>query len=604
MKNWLLRTLLFSLSLLGMTSVFAQETDNCLTLSQLREIHLSDTYGYRALLNSNGFFAVSIESNIPIHLQEDTIIVNMSNWQYSRGFNNIYVNIFSKENYHNYVEYNTTQSCAYKIRTFLADSLSINDIKDREEIALGDGIVLYFEDDTLPKNRFSQQKETTISVYNPMELKQLALFSRHQLHSIDIEKENKKQLILKNLSMADSLLELGDYTAAISILEQSNGILTEYSTVIDNKLGQAKEKYKQKKIQDYTKQGDELYQMENYAEAYNKYSLVLKEDLNNRYAQDRIAIINKKIEVLNHRNSMTYSYRESNPENFSTFAQALEDEVNSLVDKTDFGKLRFNFSIIFDTAAINQSYYELFEFETPAREKNRNLFKSRLSYLLGHFSLKPSYKEEIPIKSMSMFSVNLSWKRYEHLVLKKKNKIINKSSNYLDPAIEERLLTDSLMPNGKYYFDVKSKSVNSEILRDISLTKYKTVGGEAFFYGIIPGLGTLIATQGKEGAACMVTSLLCYGGATAALVLYQNYGREIKNKQGNLTDEEAKKLNTNREICKWSSIAGFSIGGVIHFSGMVKAMVRGIQNKKASKQLRKALREEPIIISTQNINLK
>lgn len=604
MKNRLLRTLVFSLSLLGMTSVFAQETDNCLTLSQLRQIHLSDAYGYTALLNSNGFFAVSNESNISILWQGDTLIVNMSNWQYSRGFNNVYVNIFSKENYHNYIEYNTTQNCVNKIKAILADSLSRSSIKDREEIILHDGIALYFEDDTLSGNGFSQQKETTISIYNPVEIKQLVLFSQHQLHSIDIEKENKKQLILTNLNQADSLVEMGEYTAAIHLLEKSHGILSEYTTVIDNKLGQIKNKYKEKKIQDYTKQGDELYNMGNYSEAYHSFSKVLKEDINDRYAQERIAAIQKKIEILNYRDKMTYSYRESNPNNFSAFAQALEDEVNNLVNKTDYGKLRFNFSIIFDTAAINQSYYELFDFETPAKERNRNLFKSRLSYLLGHPSLKPSYKEEIPIKSISMFSVALSWKEYEHLVLKKKNKIINKSSNYLDPIIEARLLTDTLMPNGKYYFDVKSKSINSEIIRDISLTKYKTVGGEAFFYGIIPGLGTLIATQGKEGAACMVTSLLCYGGASAALILYNNYGKEQKNKQGTLSEEEAKKLNTKREICKWSSIAGFSIGGVIHLSGMIKAMVRGIQNKKASKELRKALKQEPIIISTQNINLK
>ncbi len=603
MKNWLLRILIFCISLWGAISLFSQEADNCLTLAQLHQLHQSDGYGYAVLLNRNGFFAVSSENDIPIQWQGDTLIVNMSNWQYSQGFNNIYINILSKENYHNYIEYHTTKNCANKIRASISDSIIIGN-KNEDEINLRNGVSIYFEDDSLLENGFSHTEETTISVYNYAEIQRLAESSRHQLHTHDIEKENKKRLILTNLSIADSLIETEDYEAAIQILEKSHGLVNEYTTVIDNKLGLAKGKYKQKKIQNYTKQGDELYKMENYAEAYRMYSLVLKEDLNNRYAQERIAIIDKKIEVLSHRNSITYSYQESNPENYSTFSKALETDVNTLVNKTDHGELRFNFSIIFDTLAINQSYYEIFDFETPSTEQNLTLFKSRLSNLLGHSSLKPSYKEEIPIKSMSIFNVALSWKKYEHIVLKKKNKIVNKSSNHLDPSIEARLLTDSLMPNGKYYFDVKSKSVDAKILRDISLTKYKTVGGEAFFYGIIPGLGTLIATQGKEGAACMVTSLLCYGGATTALILYQNYGKEIKNKQGTMTEEESKKLNTNREICKWSSLAGFSIGGVIHFSGMIKALVRGIQNKKASKQLRKALKEEPIIISTQNINLK
>ena len=112
MKNWLLRILILGTSLWGAISLFAQEADNCLTLAQLQQLYQSDGYSYAVLLNRNGFFAVSSENNIPIQWQGDTLIVNMSNWQYSRGFNNIYINILSKENYHNYIEYHTSKHCA------------------------------------------------------------------------------------------------------------------------------------------------------------------------------------------------------------------------------------------------------------------------------------------------------------------------------------------------------------------------------------------------------------------------------------------------------------------------------------------------------------
>jgi len=37
---------------------------------------------------------------------------------------------------------------------------------------------------------------------------------------------------------------------------------------------------------------------------------------------------------------------------------------------------------------------------------------------------------------------------------------------------------------------------------------------------------------------------------------------------------------------------------------MIKAMVRGIQNKKASKELRQALKNEPIEIQKENIHIQ
>ena len=144
------------------------------------------------------------------------------------------------------------------------------------------------------------------------------------------------------------------------------------------------------------------------------------------------------------------------------------------------------------------------------------------------------------------------------------------------------------------------------------MVKYKTVGGEAFFYGLIPGMGTLLATQGKEGAACMSISLVCYAGAAATYILFKQVDKKMKAagldeetlqqkaQAGTLTDEE-KKMKTEHDAYKWSSIASVSIGGVVQFSGMIKAMVRGIQNKKASRQLRKALKKDPIEISKEEV---
>ena len=443
-----------------------------------------------------------------------------------------------------------------------------------------------------------------IQIYNPNNLQQLIIDSKTQQEQQNIARQIKEQSILQNMAAADSLAQMNYYPEAIQLLEEVYDLLPEYMETVDSKLGVIKKKYKEEKIKNYTEEGDKLYNIGDYAGAKEMYAKVLKEDLNNQHANDQIASINRKLDILQQRGQVTYEYSESNPQQYSDFRNSLEDELNHLVDNTDNGMLRMDFSIIFDTSGINQSFYNIISFNTISTENNLPVLQARMSKLLGHPALQPSYREEIPIRTTSTVNIDLGWDSYHQTIVKKRKGIINKSSHSISPVIEDKLSSDQKMHYGTYHFITKYKTFNNQNFQDISLTKYKTVGGEAFFYGLFPGLGTLIATQGKEGAACMALSLVFYGGAIASYVLYKDYKKTYDETSSTLDENEAKKLNTKKEVCKWAAIGGISIGGSIQLGGMIKAMVRGIQNKKASKELRQALKNEPIEIQKENIHIQ
>lgn len=600
-----------------------QTFDGCLSHAQLYELYRGDVFSMGQMMGRQRFFMVSNETNASFVWENDTLQLSFCNWQFSQGFNDIYVNAFYKEGFYNFVEYNTTAECANKLlreckeiymeqydenedtRTIDTtatpnkyNSSEANKQASQLTFDFNDGHRIIFPEERKGNGQF------LIQLYNPANLQQLISDSRTQQEQQNLARQIKEQSILQNMALADSLAQMGSYPEAIQLLEEVYDLLPEYMGKVDNKLGNIKKQYKEQKIKNYTEEGDRLYNSGDYEGAKEMYAKVLKEDLNNQNATERISSINRKLDILQQRGQVTYEYRESNPQQYSDFRDALENELNHLVNHTENGSLRMDFSIIFDTLGINQSFYNIINFNTISIEKNLPVLQSRMSSLLGHSALQPSYREEIPIRSASAFNIDLGWDSYLQIIVKKRKKLVNKSPYAINPVIEDNLSSDPQMHYGTYHFLTKYKNCNNKNFQDISLTKYKTVGGEAFFYGLFPGLGTLIATQGKEGATCMALSLVLYGGTIASYILYKDYKKKYDETSATLDEKDAKNLNTKKEVCKWASIIGISIGGSIHLGGMIKAMVRGIQNKKASKELRQALKNEPIEIQKENIHIQ
>ena len=534
--------LLLALSVTLQVSGQDQTFDGCLSHAQLYELYHGDVVSMGQMMGRQRFFMVSNENNASFVWENDTLQLNLCNWQFSQGFNDIYVNAFYKEGFYNFVEYNTTAACANKLLKECKEKHL--DQYDENNDTTKSSIHHDISETNMPATQlifdfnegyrfvFPEEKKGNdhflIQLYNPANLEQLILDNKTQQEQQNIARRIKEQNILQNMAKADSLAQLGSYPEAIQMLEEVYDLLPEYMGTVDAKLGTIKNQYKEQKIKTYTEEGEKLFNAGDYANAKEKYIKVLKEDFNNPNAQERIAIIDRKLEILHQRGQITFEYSESNPQEYADFRSALEDELNKLVNKTDGGTLKMDFSIMFDTLGINESFYNITSFNTISAEKNLPVLKSRMSNLLGHPALQPSYKEGIPVRSSTTFNIDLGWNSYSQTVVKKRKKIVNKSPYDLKPVIEDNLANDPKMYYGTYHYVIKNKDCNNKNFQDISLTKYNTVGGEAFIYGLFPGLGTLIATQGKEGAACMALSLVFYGGAIASYVLYKDYKRSMR----------------------------------------------------------------------------
>ena len=604
MKMRQLKAFLLLLVLFGTLRVSGQEQtfDGCLNYDQLYALHRGNVLSMGQLMGKQRFFMVSNDNNISFIRQGDTLTLNLCNWQFAQGFNDIYVNAFYKDGFYNFIEYNTTSNCAKKL---------LQECKSKYLELTGDSIPYTQKTFTFPEGHQIIFPETEkkdnqhlIQCYDPSNFKQLTLLSKTQQEQEQVVHQIKEQTILRNMEAADSLAKNEQYPEAISMLEEVYDLLPEYMSTIDTKLGLIKKEYKEKKIQTYTETGEKLYNSGDYEGALEMFSKVLKEDINNPNANEHIASITRKLDILHQRGQVTYDYRESNPVNYEDFCHTLENELNQLIDNTPDGSLKLDFSIVFDTMAVNQSFYNIIAFNTIAIEKNYPVLQSRMSNLLGNNALRPSYREGIPVRAAADIKIDLIWDNWSQQLIKKRKKTVNCSPYELNPSITDVLQNDNRMYYGKYQFETKSKTINGKNYHDIYLTQYKTVGGEAFVYGLIPGLGTLIATQGKEGAVNMALSLLFYGGATTSYVFFKKFEKEYETNSTTLSEKDAKSLNTKKEVCKWSAVAGVSIGGTIQLGGMIKALVRGIQNKKASKELRQALKNEPIEIKKENIHIQ
>lgn len=602
MKGYTFRCIILITAVCGIMAAFGQESQQCLNLTQLSHFQTASIFERQEQLSKMNFILISNENSIPLKWHNDSLEVSMVNYRRSSGYDNEFLAIYYRDGSYAITDYMAPASCITAIRESIqsyphTDSYDSFSNSNTSIYSYNRFTIEFIEDSIL----YDYQ---VIRCYQKSDIDSLCI-----ANNISAKTKNKHQRELDaevtlHLQTADSLAQLERYDEAILHLEEVYNFSPEMISTIEQHLGNYKQLQKQKNIHEYSTKAEELYKNERYMDALVMYNKVLNEDMNDASANEQREIIIKKLNVINKRVKLTFDYEEIYPEDYHFIKSRLERQLNTLMTKTDEGTLDFNFVINFDTFAINQSYYDIKKYDFG--QNNNVIFNVRdsLLHLVAHPRLKPSYIDGIAVASLSYFPVKSTWNMQEIAVIKKPNRNIYRGENYAIPAIESALNQDSTLYKGKYHFLIKNKQVNDKLYQDISVTKYRTVGGEAFIYGLVPGLGTMLATQGKEGTTYMVVSVACYIGAGVSYHYFKKFEKQLNNSSSEISEEELNKINTKKDICKWTSIATVSIGGSFQLAGMIHALVRGIQNKKASKQLRKALREEPYPIISEEVQIK
>lgn len=461
--------------LMGMTfTLNAQEdNDDCFTLNELHEICRDQSDASAHLFVEKNFLLVSNEESVDYVFGDDTLNLHLTVLQSYDGFNDVYINVFFKLGYSNIIEFNALSSCAEKIKQECESRMSVGTCRAgvSRSFVMGDSLQLDFLEIASDENHIK------IICYCPRSMRILINESKDYRLQLEGDREHKQALVLQGLKVADSLAQEKDFEAAIQQLEDIYHLLPEFVPQIDKELGIIKNLYKEEKIRIYTEEADRFYEEGDYFNAFDRYGKVLKEDVNNANALKRGELIRTQWEIMRGKKQLVYSYNEINAENYQDFKSALSSEINQLVSSSDGGALKMKYNIIFDTNKVNQSYFEISDFETTEKAASQDSFEDEMSNLLGHKSLKPSVIDSVAVRSTSVINVDLTWNSYRQLIIKKKNKIENESQYEVDSQIVERMEKDSTLCYGKYYFDIKKKREGNELYMDIYLVKYKKMGG-------------------------------------------------------------------------------------------------------------------------------
>lgn len=581
------KLLFFFLCFFGSSGAFSQNSSGCLSNNQLIKISKGAISEISTLLNNEKWLLISNEVNVPLFIGQDTLDYNLAIWQYSLGYEETFIYLFYKDKISNYIEYKTNEACYND----LMDFCKLNYGADSQKFSDNNAVQINFKKSSDLNIIFANTNDNhpRFSVYYCNKNQIDSLINVKKSIRLKAEEEAKQRLatVVHGIAVSDSLRKLDMLDEALSSLATVHGLMPSLDKQIEVKMDNLKSEIILKKITQLTSEGEQLFVKRDLVAAKKIFKEILLLDSKNETANKRISQIDKMLDVLSSRSLMMYDYGILNPDAYQNIVRQLTEELNFNVSQFPAGQLNFNFNILFDTAGKNLSFYEILH----SSVSNFNLLLSSLSQ---NSLLEPTQKEGILVGSKSFIPVNLNWNTSEVEIKKKKSKINitpDRGFGLRDDFISD-YMADSTMPRGHYYFDVKNKTLNSGMqFSDIKLKKYKTTGPEAALYSMLmPGAGTLAATQGRKGYAALSTFL--FFGAGSLVCWYYS----------NKLSGDAASAN-NAKWLKYGSYACVGVAGVIYVSDVINAFAKGIKNRKSSKALRKALKEGPIEVSKENITL-
>lgn len=586
---------LFLLFLFMPTINFAQSKADCIILNDLMKIYWEDLMKSTRLLTQNDWMLISDDKNVDLIVDGDKVNYHLVVWSRSQGIVEDYLYLYYYEGLFNYVEWITNQQCYAEYSNQLK-----RQFRNFNEEKSGNTTKTIFSSSeeyqiVLTERKGSHQmlNDYFISIYNKKEIDSLVSIQREFHQSEQLIINQKREEIENAFRDVEILVSKENFEEALLIIEKLPLDIPEYRTEIQSKRDQLQKSIREKKIKVLLEEGEALFAERSLKSARQKYQDVLLLDVNHDKASSRIKQIDEMQEVLSLRSVTIYDYRTLNPDAYRTFQQKMLGDINRIIDEAPQGSLDYTFTLFFDTLGVNKSFFEI-------RNSTVGHIEKSLTQMATNNSMQPTYKDNILVKSSAVIDVRINWETYPFKIKKKQNRVKVRSSSklYSEKEIVEQFLNQEDMPTGRYFFDMKIKERGGRDYVDISLEKYKVVGPEAFFYSmLLPGAGTVAATQGKKGGWAMASFLIVGGGSLTAFLFHRDMNKRVEAyESGELGVPEGTdiaKLKKNSNILKYTSYVGFGISGVIYIYDIFNAFAKGIKNMKKSKELRNALKKEP-----------
>jgi tetratricopeptide (TPR) repeat protein len=354
---------------------------------------------------------------------------------------------------------------------------------------------------------------------------------------------------------------------------------TQKDDVVFKKIADCRNRIKNNIINQKTKEAKSLFEEKRFLLALGKYKEVLELDENDKNAKNQINEINETLELLETRKTKVYSYKSIIPYEFSKISNLILTNLNNYTSYNSSGIQNFSFNLNFDTIGKNESFYKINTSTTPST------LSSDLIYL-KNLTLSPPSLKGFYVKSKDEFNIDLSWStnnvkfKSNHKITKQiKGEKCSSSSIY-------KFINSQDYEYGIFTFEVKNKILNSTKYSDINLVDYRNnTGVSAVFYSmLLPGWGTLKATQGQKGVGRMVAYIISTG--LGAL-----------NLSNALRDTQPTTTISNSMI---TSYVFFGIASTIYVYDFFHVFIRGCKNNAKSRELNRQLKRGPIEVEKEN----
>jgi hypothetical protein len=393
-----------------------------------------------------------------------------------------------------------------------------------------------------------------------------------------------------SIDLADELYNHGEFQSAISAY-QSITNCGDFSSEIQNKIKDSRDRIKENKINELSSEADKLYNSKQYSKALLKYNSILEIDSKNYSASNRKKEITDLLAFLELRKTKIYDYSTLKSNEFSGVKNELNQFVYRAIQNSPVGDLQFEYRICFDTLGTNMSNYSLRKSTIP--EANRFLGDLSRTYSIS------AYKERgYFVNSSANIPFDCNWRSSQVNVRSRKNRMKFSDSELILPEIKKFIQ----LPNykyGEFTFDVKTKNVNGMVSRDIYLSDYKTKAGpgNVMWSMILPGSGTLKVTHGQKGVGRMVWFLLLTGTS----LLFDNASDYYYNLYSNATDQQA--IQDNYKLANGYHHAFLFTGSIavsIYVYDFFEVFGKGIKNEREARGLKQS-RKSRIIIKEESI---
>ena len=369
-----------------------------------------------------------------------------------------------------------------------------------------------------------------------------------------------------------------------------------YQNILSEKNSQIEALKKEEIIQSYLKEGLNYFNTNKYDLSLQVYTNVLNLDPYNKNAKDQIKEIKAIQEILTSRKKV-HSFKRISLGYYNELIDDLEDGLEEIIKESKQGNVSIDFTIHFDTLGNNLTNFSIKSSSNISKETENNI-KYLLNQKQNNLANKKTMIKEYYISSKEYINIDLEWdtekssvkfshkEKLPYKVSKKVNDYISSSGNY-----------------GRYKVVQKNKRINNQRnYKDILLTDYKIAGGpsNALYSLIIPGLGTKKVTYGKKGSKRMKNFFIWAAVATSVKLISNSFYTDYLNAT---SQEDMDQNYKNATTYNYIYVGSLSICGTIYITDFFSALSKGTKNKKKSKMLRDKLKNGPINISNDKIQI-